>query len=154
MNLQKENYIILEIIPTGINKNRGDIIELTALKLQGLNLVERFNYRLNEDKIFLPDFKKLIDYDKSSFTYLDSTEDILKEFQNFIEDYPLLIIDNTYTRNFLEDIPNPKESIFKYLEKEYNEKEDHIIEDLIEEYQIEPTNYIVDILYESLLKHL
>lgn len=154
MNLLKEKYIILEIIPSGIDKNRGDIIELTALKLDGLNLLERFNYRLKEEKIFIPDFKKLISYDKESFTYLDGTEEILKEFQNFIGDLPLLIIDNTYTKNFLVDIPNKKESIFHYLDKEYNEREDHIIEDLMKEYEIEPTNYIVDILYESLIKHL
>ncbi len=151
MELLKNKYIILEIIPTGINKEKGDIIELTALKLEGLNLIERFNVRLKEEKIDIPNFLDLINYDKDLFTYLDSTEEILTNFQNFIEDLPLLIIDNTYTRNFLEDIPNPKESIFNYLDKQYH---DHIIEEIIEEYNIEPTNYIVDILYESLIKHL
>lgn len=151
MDLHKDKYIILEIIPTGINKEKGDIIELTALKLQGLNLLERFNYRLNEDKITIPDFKDMINYDKELFNYVDTTDEILKEFDNFTEGLPLLIIDNAYTGNFLIDLPNSKESIFKYLDKEYH---DYIIEELIKEYEIEPTNYIVDILYESLLKHL
>ncbi len=151
MNLLKDKYIILEIIPTGINKEKGDIIELTALKLEGLNLIERFNYRLNEDKILIPDFKEIIKYDKDLFNYVDSTDEILNEFKTFTEDLPLLIIDNAYTKNFLSDINNPKESIFKYLDKEYH---DQIIEEIIKEYDIEPTNYIVDILYESLIKHL
>jgi DNA polymerase III alpha subunit (gram-positive type) len=151
VDLLKDKYIILEIIPTGINKEKGSIIELTALKLDGLNLIDRFNYRLNEDKVEIPDFLNLINYDKELFNYVDSTEEILKEFQTFIEDKPLLIIDNAYTKNFLIDIPNKKESIFKYLDKEYH---DQIIEELVKEYNIEPTNYIVDILYESLLKHL
>ena len=64
---------------------------------------------------------------------------------------PLLILDNAYTNNFLESLPNKKESILKYLNKEYH---DSVVEVLIEEHIIEPTNYIVDILYESLIKHL
>ena len=72
-------------------------------------------------------------------------------FKEWIENLPLLIIDNTYTKNFLESIQNNKESILKYLDKEY---QDNIIEILIEEYNLEPSNYIVDLLYECLIKKL
>ena len=46
MNLLKEEYIILEIIPTAVDPTRGDIIQLSALKLKYLTLKERFDYRL------------------------------------------------------------------------------------------------------------
>ncbi len=151
MDLLKEKYIILEIIPTAITPEKGDIIQLSAIKLNGLNLIERFDYRLREDLIALNDFKKLINYDKASFTYKNSTKEILEEFTNWTEDLPLLIIDNLYTENFLKDLANKKESIFKYLDTTYN---DNIIEELIKKYEIQPTNYIVDILYESLIKHI
>lgn len=151
MDLMKEEYIILEIIPTAIHPSKGDIIQLSALKLKGLQLQERFDERLKEELIIQPDFKELISYDKESFTYRESTEEILNSFKKWIGELPLLIIDNDYTKNFLESINNYKESIFNYLELKYN---DHIIEDLITQYNIEPTNYIVDILYESLIKHL
>ena len=36
MNLKNEKYIILEIIPTAIHPSKGDIIQLSALKLDGL----------------------------------------------------------------------------------------------------------------------
>lgn len=151
MDLMKEEYIILEIIPTAIHPSKGDIIQLSALKLKGLQLQERFDERLKEELIIQTDFKELISYDKESFTYRESTEEILNSFKKWIGELPLLIIDNDYTKNFLESINNYKESIFNYLELKYN---DHIIEDLITQYNIEPTNYIVDILYESLIKHL
>jgi len=154
MNLKKEKYIILEIIPTALHPSRGDIIQFSAIKLDGLNLLDRFDYRLNEQKIEVDEFKKIIDFDKDSFTYLDSTEAILNEFTNWSENLPLLIIDNRYTNNFLENIPNKKEAITKYLEEDYNEFNDQLIENLIKKYNLEPTNYIVDILYESLIKHL
>ena len=151
MNLMKEKYIILEIIPTAISPDKGEIIQLSALKIEGIKLIDRFDYRLNEDLIAHPDFKDMISYDKESFTYKDTTKEILEDFKTWIGNLPLLIIDNLYTENFLKSITNKKESIFNYLDTKYN---DNIIEELIKEYNIEPTNYIVDILYESLIKHL
>lgn len=151
MDLLKEKYIILELIPTALTKEKGDIIQLSALKINGLCLLERFDYRLEERLIAIPDFLEIINYDKESFTYKDSTKEILTDFENWSEGLPILILDNKYTENFLEDLSNKKEYILNYLNKEYN---DNIIENLMKEYNIEPTNHIVDILYESLIKHL
>ena len=41
--------------------------------------------------------------------------------------------------------------ILGFLDKKY---QDNIIEELIEEYNLEPSNYIVDLLYECLIKKL
>ena len=49
-NLLKDEYIILELIPTAINPQKGDIIQLSALKLKGLQLQDRFDERLEEIK--------------------------------------------------------------------------------------------------------
>ena len=91
----------------------------------------------------------MINYDKDQLTYKDSSKEIINDFKKFIGDLPLLIIDNIYTRNYLEELENDKISILKYLDMHYN---DNIINELIEKYNIEPTNHIVDILYESLIK--
>ena len=99
MNLEKDKYIIVELIPTTLKKETGDIIQLSALKVNNLVIEERFDYRLNESNIPLKDFIDLISYDKESFTYKDTTKDILKAFSEFIKDYPLLIMDNEYTNN-------------------------------------------------------
>lgn len=151
MNLLEKEYIILEIIPTALHPSRGDIIQLSALKLNGIKLLDRFDYRLNERLIAIPDFKEMISYDKEDFKYKDSTKEILEDFQKWSNNLPLLILDNQYTKNFLEELPNEKESICKYLEKEYS---DNLIEELVKENNLEPSNYIVDLLYESLIKHL
>lgn len=151
MNLLKDEYIILEIIPTAIHPSKGDIIQLSALKLKGIQLQDRFDYRLEERLIALDDFKELISYDKDSFIYKESTKEILNDFKEWSKDLPLLIMDNVYTKNFLETLDNNKESICKYLDTEYT---DNFIEELIKKFDLEPTNYIVDILYESLIKHL
>lgn len=149
MDLLKNKYVILELIPTSIKKENGVLVQLSALKLDGIKLLDRFDYRINEDKVPLSDFIDMCSYDKDSFVYLDSTDEILAKFKEFVQDLPLLIIDNLYTRNYLEDIGNLKESIFTYLNMENS---DDAIERMISKYKLEPSNYIVDLLYEALIQ--
>lgn len=141
-----KKYIILEIIPTKIIG--GDIAQLSALKLEGLELKDRFDYRLSEEKINIPDIIDMINYDKDNFKYVKRTSTIISNFKKWIEDYDLLIIDNLYTNNYLEDISNKKESVFKYLNMEYS---DDIIEKIMDKYNLVPSNYIVDLLYEAII---
>lgn len=151
MNLKKDKYIILELIPTALSPKNGVIVQLSALKIRGLKLEERFDYRLKEDLIPYKDFVDLTSYDKDNFNYVDSSEEILKAFKKWVADYPLLIMDNQYTHNYLENISNSRESIFKYLNIDNT---DDVIERLMKKYQLESTNHIVDILYESLIREL
>ena len=149
MNLNKERYIILEIIPTKVSG--GDIAQLSALKINGIKLEDRFDYRLDKSKINITDILKMIDYDNESFKYVKTTKTLMKNFKKFIEDLPLLIIDNSYTRNYLEDIDNKKESVFKYLGLNVS---DDVFDKLLNKYNLEPSNYLVDLLYEALIKEL
>ena len=70
--MKDKEYIILEIIPTSSNPSSGSIIQLSALKLKGLTLLDRFDYRLNDEFLPIKEMKSWIDYDKDSFTYVDS----------------------------------------------------------------------------------
>lgn len=151
MDLSKSKYVIVELIPTSIKKENGLIVQLSALKLDGLKLLDRFDYRINEDKVPLQDFIDMCSYDKESFTYVDTTEEILNSFSKWCSDLPLLIIDNEYTNNYLKDIPNTKESILSYLNLDIA---DDVIEKVISKYKLEPSNYIVDLLYEALIQEI
>ena len=138
--------IIVELIPTKFKD--GDIIQLSALKLDDLKLIDRFDYRLKEDKIIYPDLLNIINYDKDKFTYKDTTNEIIEEFKKWVEDYNILILDNKYTYNYLKEIKNE----INYIEKELNmEYSDNIIDLIIKKYNLNTTNYIVDLLYEALM---
>ena len=150
MDINKDKYIIVEIIPTSSNRENGDIIQLSALKLSGLNLIDRFDYRLNSNLITNKDLVDLISYDINNFKYTSNRKKILKEFSKWSDNLPLLILDNKYTNSYLEPLGNKKESICNYLDVEYN---DDLINYLIKEYNLEYSNYIVDLLYESLILH-
>ena len=53
MNLKNKRYIILEIIPTKVKD--GDVAQISALKINGIKLEDRFDYRLDKSKINVPD---------------------------------------------------------------------------------------------------
>ncbi len=151
MDLNKEKYIILEIVPTAVDPKKGDVAQLSALKIDGIKLVDRFDYRLDKSKIKIPEILRMLDYDNDAFKYAKTTKTIINNFKKFIGDLPLLIIDNTYTRNYLSEIDNKKESVFKYLKLDVS---DDVFDKLMNKYDLEPSNYLVDLLYEALIKEL
>lgn len=147
MNLYKDKYIIVEIIPTHSNPSKGNIIQISALKLDGIKLIDRFDYRVEDSYIENKDLLEMISYDKDSFQYVEPSI-ILDKFIEWIEDYPLLIMDDLYTPLYLDKINNLKELIYPYLNLDYSSD---IIERIINKYQLENSNYIVDLLYEAVI---
>ncbi len=148
MDIKNERYIILEIIPTNYKSNKGVIIQLSALKIEGLKLIDRFDYRLKDEALPIMEMKSWISYDKDSFTYVNSEQDILNDFKNFSANLPILILDNKYTRDFIEPLNNNINYILDYLNIEYS---DDVINKIIDKYHLEPSEHIVDLLYEALI---
>ena len=143
-----EKYVILELIPTASSPEKGDIIQLSALKIDNLQLEDRFDYRLAEQYIPLTDLANMIRYDKDKFIYKESSKEIMDAFINWIEDYDLLILNNGYTLDYLKNVHNLKKDIGTYLHIPYS---DDIIDIIMKKYNLKPSNYIVDLLYEALI---
>ena len=115
MDLLNSKYIIVEIIPTSLNSDKGTIVQLSALKLNGLKLMDRFDFRLKEEMVPYKQFLDIINYDKDAFTYVVSKEEMLRKFKKWSNKLPILIIDNLYTENYLSSLPNNIESILLYF---------------------------------------
>lgn len=149
MNLNEKRYVILELIPT--KSKDGEIAQISALKLDGLKLEKRFDYRLDKSLIKIPELLNMLNYDNEAFKYAKTTKKIMDNFKRFIEDLPLLIIDNDYTKEYLKDIKNEKISVFSYFDIEVSYE---AFEKLIKKYNLEPSDHYVDLLYEALIKEL
>ena len=147
MSLNGKN-IILEIIPTHSKSEFGYIVQLQALKLDGFKLIDRFDYRVVDSLVKNKDLLNIISYDKDNFNYTENETTIIKDFAKWSKGYKLLFIDNEYTFDYIKDLNNEKESVFKYLNMDYS---NDIIEKIIDKYQLEPSNNIVDLLYEALI---
>lgn len=150
MNLHKDKYIIVDIIPTHSNSEKGFIAQISALKLDGIKLLDRFDYRVKDELIENPDIRSLMTYDKEMFTYVDNIYFIIEKFKQWAEDYPILIVEETYTPGYLSELNNTKELIYPYIDMEYSLD---VFEKILDKYKIEPTNHLVDILYEAIIFH-
>ena len=148
MDIKKEKYIIVEIIPTTSKKETGFIAQISALKLDGIRLLDRFDYRIEEELIENNDIKKMISYDKELFQYKKEKDSLLKEFINWSENLPLILLDNTYTLNYLEELENQKELIYPYLNLNY---QNDSINEMMNKYHLEPSNHLVDLCYEAII---
>ena len=113
LDLNNNRYVILELIPTSLSG--GDIVQISALKLNGIKLEDRFDYRLDKSLVNVPELLEMTNYDNESFKYVKRSKTIINNLKKFIEDLPLLIIDNEYTNNYLEGIKNERINIFKYF---------------------------------------
>lgn len=151
MDLKNSKYIILEIIPTALDPKKGDVAQLSALKVDGIKLIDRFDYRLDKNKVKVPDILKMTNYDNESFKYVKTTKNLLSNFKKFTEDLPLLIIDNSYTRSYLSDFDNEMYSVFSFLNLDVS---DDVFDRLMNKYGLEASNYLVDLLYEALIREL
>lgn len=150
MNLHKDKHIIVEIIPTHSDSDKGFIAQISALKLDGIKLLDRFDYRVKDNLIENDDLKRLISYDKEMFTYVDNIYFIIEKFKQWAEDYPILIVEETYTPGYLSELNNTKELIYPYIDMEYSLD---VFDKIMDKYKIEPTNHLVDILYEAIIFH-
>ncbi len=148
MNLLKDKYIIVEIIPTSSDSNKGIIAQVSALKLDGIKLIDRFDYRINDELVNNKDLLEMISYDKDNFIYTDNPDLILPKFKKWSSNLPILLIENNYTKDYLASLNNKMELVYPYLELEYNYD---VFNTIMNKYQIEASNYLVDIIYEAII---
>lgn len=148
MNLQKDKYIIVEIIPTHSNPEEGFIAQLSALKLEGIKLIDRFDYRVEDKFIENEDLRNMIKYDKKSFTYVNNIYFILEKFKQWAKDYPLLLLESNYTKKYLKEMKNKKDVVYPYLDLE---DEPHVFDKILKKYNLEPSDHLVDLVYESII---
>ncbi len=147
MKLPKE-YVIVEIMPSHSNSKVGFIVQLQALKIYEDKIINRLDLRVDDSLIDNSDLLNMISYDKEMFTYTKDKNYILNEFKKFIGKDKLLIIDNYYTIDYLSKITNKKDSVFKYLDLELS---NDVFDKLMKKYELEPSNHLVDLLYEALM---
>ena len=148
MDLSKDKYIIVEIIPTRSSSKNGFIAQISALKLEGLKLIERFDYRVKDELLDSKDLIQLLSYDKNMFTYVDNDVFIPEKFKQFVEDLPLLVFDDKYTLDYLSYLDNKKELVYPYIGVEYNE---FVFDDIKKKYNLEDSNHLVDLIYEAII---
>ena len=148
MELENKKYIIVEIIPTHSQSDKGFIAQISALKLNGLQLEDRFDYRVEDNLIENNDLKNMIQYDKKSFTYVNNKYFMIEKFKQWSKGYPLLLLEESYTRNYLSELDNDMELVYKYLDLEYGLD---VFDRIMKKYNLQPSDHLFDLIYESII---
>ena len=148
MDLQKDKYIIVEVIPTNSDPEKGIIAQISALKLDGIKLLDRFDYRVEDKFIENEDLRRMISYDKTMFNYVNNIYFIIEKFKQWSKGYNLLLIEEEYTKKYLEELDNEMELAYPYLGFDY---EINIFDKIIQKYNLEPSNHLVDLIYEAII---
>lgn len=146
-----KEYIILEIIPSSLYPQNGEVLQLSALKVNNFQLHGRFDKRIVDEKLPFPKLKDLIDYDNESFEYKQTSQEIMEDFKTWAGSLPLYIIDNAYTRQYLKfyKFSNPLVSVLDFVGLVFH---DDVLNEMLEKYNLEPSNYIVDLIFEALIQ--
>lgn len=148
MDLSKDKYIIVEIIPTRFSSKDGFIAQISALKLEGLKLIERFDYRVKDELLDSLDLIQILSYDKNMFTYVDNDVFIPQKFKQFVEDLPLLIIEDKYTFDYLSYLDNKKELVYPYIGVQYSLE---VFDEIKKKFKLQDSNHLVDLIYEAII---
>ena len=90
----------------------------------------------------------MLQYDKKSFTYVDNPYFIIEKFKSWTKNLPILILEESYTLDYLKDLKNKKELIYPYLNMEHSYD---VFNKIMKKYNLEPSNHLVDLLYEAII---
>lgn len=148
MKLDKDKYIIVEIIPNHSNYQKGCICQIQALKLNGLKLIDRFDYRLTDNLVNNITVLNTMKYDCDMFKYVFDTDTMMNDFKTFVGDYTIFIVEDSYTLDYLSYLDNKMELIYPYLNMEYSLD---VFDKIIDKYNLEPSNHLVDLIYEAII---
>ena len=126
----------------GWNARENLVSEIKKRKFKRILVVSDENLVNNKDLL------EMISYDKDNFIYTDNPDLILSEFKKWSGDLPIMLIEKDYTKEYLASLNNKMELVYPYLEVEYNYD---VFNTIMNKYQIEASNYLVDIIYEAII---
>ncbi len=105
MDIKKDDlvnsYVVFDLETTGLNPINDHIIEIGALKYQDNELVDTFQVLVNP-LVSIPDeITKLTGINNEMVKDEKSIDDVLKDFINFIGDFPLVAHNGSFDLSFI-----------------------------------------------------
>lgn len=96
-----DDYVVFDLETTGLDPYTDKIIEIGALKYQNNNLVDKFSELVNPQTSIPAKITEITGISDNDVRAARTTEDVLPDFLNFIEDYTLVAHNNSFDVKFL-----------------------------------------------------
>ena len=105
MSIKKEDlatsYVVFDLETTGLNPIDDHIIEIGALKYQDNELVDTFQVLINPSVSIPEEITKLTGISNEMVKDKASIDTVLKDFIDFIDDYPLVAHNGSFDLSFI-----------------------------------------------------
>jgi DNA polymerase III epsilon subunit family exonuclease len=91
-NIVKDSFVVFDIETTGLHAGNNEIIEIAAIKIANINNIEHdtFNALIKPKKSIPANITKITGITNEMIENADDIKTVLKDFCEFIEDYPLV----------------------------------------------------------------
>lgn len=96
-----DDYVVFDLETTGFDPYTDKIIEIGALKYQDNNLVAKFSELVNPQTFIPEKITQITGISDNDVKSARTIEEVLPDFLNFIEDYPLVAHNNSFDVKFL-----------------------------------------------------
>lgn len=86
------SFVVIDIETTGLHSGKDEIIEIGAIKVENINSMEHKTFQsfIKPKKDIPYNITELTGITNSMVANADNVDDVLKAFNEFIEDYPLI----------------------------------------------------------------
>ena len=73
---------------------------------------------------------------------------MIEKFKQWSKGYPLLLLEESYTKDYLGELDNDMELVYKYLDLEYGLD---VFDRIMKKYNLQASDHLVDLIYESII---
>ena len=110
------DYVVLDLETTGLSPNKNEIIEIAAIKVKNNKVLEVYNKLIKPDNGISEFITSITDISKEMIENAPNIKDVIKEFNDFINDEIIIGYNICFDLNFISD------KSVKYLGKDINNK--------------------------------
>lgn len=96
-----EDYIVFDFETTGFNCYNDEIIEIGAIKYKNFEEIDRFTSLINPNDIVSPYILELTGIEQSTLDNAPGLENVINDFVDFIDDFPLIAHNASFDMRFL-----------------------------------------------------
>lgn len=110
------DYVVLDLETTGLSPNKNEIIEIAAIKVKNDKVLEVYNKLIKPDNGISEFITSITDISKEMIENAPNIKDVIKEFNDFINDEIIIGYNICFDLNFISD------KSIKHLGKDINNK--------------------------------
>lgn len=102
--LIEDDVIVLDTETTGLSCAENDLIEISAARLRGREVVDRFDTFVHPNGLIPPEITELTSITNADVAHAPSAEEAVAALEEFVQGCPVIAHNATFDRSFIESV--------------------------------------------------